>query len=323
VRSVVLAAVTVLGLAAATPASATYPGHDGRIAFFAGSSCPHYTEVGDPCNALAFSAALAISPFDRDIVQLARCPGPTCPGITAWVPRYSPDGRLSAVIGSPTAPAQVAILHADGSEAQRIDVPATILAGVDWLPDGRIVAYAAPERGAASGRVFVIGADGVAHGVTWRPKGERAWSARGSVAITHVRGIYVRKRAGDVARLVVPNSMRFTYALPDWSPDGRRLVVVRSDTTTSLQTIVTVWADGTDRRVVVRATGPGCAFGDVVWSPSGRRIAYTVGCYDSGAIYMVSTDGAHRRELFDSVSLTAGGQLEAHLSPEISWQPAR
>lgn len=320
-RPVVLA--LVLALAAAAPASATYPGRDGRIAFFAHAFCPRYTEADDPCNALAFSALLAISPFDRDTVQLARCPGPTCAGLPAGAPTYSPDGRLCAVIGSRTAPAQVVVLHADGSEAQRIDVPATALDGVDWLPDGRLVAYAAPERDGARGKVFVIGADGVAREVSWRPKGARAWSARGSVAISHARGIYVRKRASEVAHLVLPNGTRFTYALPDWSPDGRRLVVVRSDTTTSLQTIVTVSADGSDRRVVVRATGPGCAFGDVVWSPSGRRIAYTVGCYDSGAIYMVSTDGAHRRELFDSVSLTAGGQLEAHLSPEISWQPAR
>jgi Tol biopolymer transport system component len=320
-RSVVLALALVLAVAG--PAGATYPGRDGRIAFFASASCPRYTEPGDPCNALAFRALLAISPFDRDTVQLARCPGPTCGGVTAGAPRYSPDGRLSAVIGSPTAPAQVAILHADGSVAQRIDVPATALFGVDWLPDGRLVAYAGPERDGARGRMFVIGPDGVAHEVSWRPNGARAWSARGSVAISHARGIYVRKRASDVARLVLPNGTRFTYDLPDWSPTGRRLVVVRTDAITMLQTIVTVAADGGDRRVVVRGTGLGCAFGDVVWSPSGKRIAYTTGCYESSAIYMVTTDGAHLRELVDSVALTSGGQLEASIAPSISWQPSR
>jgi Tol biopolymer transport system component len=320
-RSVVLALALVLAVAG--PAGATYPGRDGRIAFFASASCPRYTEAGDPCNAMAFSALLAISPFDRDTVQLARCPGPTCAGLLREVPRYSPNGRLGAVIGSPTAPAQVAILHADGSVAQRIDVPATALTGVDWLPDGRIVAYAGPERDGASARVFVIGADRVAREVSWRPKGARAWSARGSVAISHARGIYVRKRASDVARLVLPNGTRFTYELADWSPDGRRLVVVRTDATTMLQTIVTVAADGGDRRVVVRGTGLGCSFGDVVWSPSGKRIAYTTGCYESSAIYMVRTDGARLRELVDSISLTSGGQLEASIAPSISWQPAR
>jgi Tol biopolymer transport system component len=320
-RSVVLALVLLLW--AGAPAGATYPGRDGRIAFFAGAGCGRNSFPEDPCNALRFNAVLAISAFDRDIVQLARCPGPPCAGVAYRQPTYSPDGRLMAVIASSTSPAQVAILRADGSEAQRIGVPASVLSGVDWLPDGRLVAYAAPEGDGASGGVLVVGADGVAHEATWRPKGARAWSARGSVAISHVRGIYVRKRASDVARLVLSNGSRFTYALPDWSPDGRRLVVVRSDTTSSLQTIVTVSADGDDRRVVVRSTGSGCSFGDVVWSPSGKRIAYTTGCYDSGAIYMVRTDGAHRRELFDSVSLTSGGQLEASIAPSISWQPSR
>jgi TolB protein len=322
-RSVVLAAVAALGLVAAAPASATYPGRDGRIAFLAWAGCGRNSSPGDPCSALAFSALLAISPFDRDTVQLARCPGPTCAGVLAGAPRYSPDGRLSAVIGSSTAPARVAVLHADGSEAQRIDVPATALTGVDWLPDGRLVAYAAPERDGARGKVFVIGADGVAREVSWRPVGARAWSARGSVAISHARGIYIRKRASDVARLVLANNPRFTYALPDWSPDGRRLVVVRSDTVTMLQAIVTGSADGADRRVVVRSTSPGCSFGEVVWSPSGKRIAYSTRCYEPGAIYMVRTDGAHRRRLFDSASLTSGGVLEANIAPQISWQPLR
>jgi Tol biopolymer transport system component len=320
-RPVVLA--LVLALAAAVPAGATYPGRDGRIAFFAGAGCYRYSLPSDPCNALAFRAVLAVSPLRRDTVQVARCPGPTCAMVQPGGPRYSPDGRLIAMIGSIASPAQVAILHADGSVAQRIDVPATALTGVDWLPDGRVVVYAGPERDGASGRVFVIGPDGVAHEVTWRPKGARAWSVRGSVAIAHIRGIYVRERASDVARLVLPNGKRFTYALADWSPDGRRLVVVRTDAITMLQTIVTVAADGGDRRVVVRGTGLGCSFGDVVWSPSGKRIAYTTGCYESSAIYMVRTDGAHLRELFDSVSLTSGGQLEASIAPSISWQPAR
>jgi Tol biopolymer transport system component len=320
-RSVVLALAMVLTVAG--PAGATYPGRDGRIAFFAHAFCPRYTEAGDPCNALAFRAVLAVSPLGRDTIQLARCPGPTCAMVQPGGPRYSPDGRLIAMIGSMASPAQLAILHADGSEAQRIDVPATTLGGVDWLPDGRLVAYAFPERDGSASRTFVIGADRVAREVSWRPKGARAWSARGSVAISHARGIYVRKRASDVARLVLPNGTRFTYELADWSPDGRRLVVVRTDAITMLQTMVTVAADGGDRRVVVRGTGLGCAFGDVVWSPSGKRIAYTTGCYDSSAIYMVTTDGAHLRELVDSVSLTSGGQLEASIAPSISWQPSR
>src|SRR6266508_1790248 len=109
-RSAVLALIATL-LVAAAPASATYPGRDGRIAFFAGAGCGRNSFPEDPCNALTFSAALAISPFDRDMVQLARCPGPTCAGVASRQPTYSPDGRLMAVIASSTSPAQVVVLR--------------------------------------------------------------------------------------------------------------------------------------------------------------------------------------------------------------------
>jgi Tol biopolymer transport system component len=320
-RPVVLA--LVLTLAAAAPVGATYPGRDGRIAFFARAGCGRNSFPEDPCNALAFSAVIAASPLGRDALQVARCPGPTCARVLPGGPRYSPDGRLIAVIGSITSPAQLAILRTDGSEAQRIDVPATSLAGVDWLPDGRLVAYAFPERDGSASRTFVIGADGVAHEVIWRPKGGRAWSSRGDVAIGHVRGIYVSDRRSGVRRLVLPNGRRFTYGLGDWSPDGRRLVVVRQDVLTQLWTIVTVAADGGDRRVVVRAVSAGCPFAGVVWSPSGARIAYVSGCYEASAIYSVRTDGTGRRLIFEIGSLVGRTGLEPYMGREISWQPLR
>jgi hypothetical protein len=320
-RSVVLAAVIVLGLAAAGPASATYPGRDGRIAFFATVSCPRYTEAGDPCNALAFSAVMTVSPFGHHDVTRVPCTSDMCVVGAPRGPVYSLDGRLMAVrTASATSPAQVAILRADGSEIARVDVPTAGLAGLEWLPDGRIVAYGHPERPGAAGRAFVIGLDRVAREVAWRPKGLRTWSSKGDVAIAHARGIYVWDHATGVRRLVLPNGGRFTYWYPDWSPNGRRLVVVRDDLRTGLQAILTTAAGGGDRRVVARSVGTGCAFGDVVWSPSGRRIAYSAGCYESGAIYTVRTDGARLRRIFDAESLSHGGALETYIGPEISWQ---
>src|SRR5919198_760432 len=186
-RSLVLALLVVLVVAA--PASATYPGRDGRIAFFARTGCDRYTEPGDLCGELAFSAVLTVAPYGGAATTVVRCPGQTCPGTQAAVPHYSPDGRLIAMVGSTTAPAQVTVLRADGSLAQRLDVPAAALAGVDWLLDGRLVAHTYDGR-----RSFLIGADGVAHEVTLRPKGLRVWSARADVAIGHTRGIYVWKR---------------------------------------------------------------------------------------------------------------------------------
>lgn len=314
-RAFVVAVVAVLLVA--SPACASFPGRDGRIGIFAQASCGRYAEPGDPCAAVSFAAALAVSPIGREPIALSRCPGSRCAQIGP--PRYSPDGRLVAAVDG----SAVVVLRSDGTQLLRIDVPAASLTGVDWLRDGRIVADGYDERSGGVARTFVIGHDSVARAVTWRPKGERAWSARGGVAIAHPRGIYVRRRAAEPARLVLADGDRFTYTLPDWSPDGRRLAVVRRDAATGLQAIVAVATDGGDRRVVARAVTPACAFGDVAWAPSGARIAYSVGCYDSGAIYTVRIDGAARRTIFDLHSLVGDEPLEAYLSPAISWQPLR
>jgi WD40 repeat protein len=322
-RSVVLA--LVLALAAVVPAGATYPGRDGRIAVVAGGGCSgHY---GEPCNALAFTSILAVSPLGHGAADVIRCPGPKCvvPGFGPPA-AYSPDGgRLAvAVAPSTTTPVQVAILRSDGSELRRVPVPGLAsIAGLAWLPDGRRVAvFAYSGRVDQTGRVLVIGADGAgAREMAWRPKGQRAWSSVGSVAISHFRGIYVWDRATRVRRLLLANGRRFTYGPPDWSPDGRRLVVVRRDLRTSLQTIVTAAAGG-HRRVVVR--GVGQTFGRVAWSPSGRRIAFTTGEWDGdSAVFTVRTDGAGLRRIFRLASLTSGLGIDGHMWEGLSWQPLR
>ena len=326
-RAAVLASIVVLLAAAA--AHATYPGRDGRNALYVGAGCNRYSGPGDPCNSLAFSAVLAVSPFGHGVVDVLRCPGPSCvPGFRA-PGAYSPDGRRLAVpvVGDPSTatPLHIAILRSDGSEVRRVAVPAVgSIAALRWLPDGRRVAAFtyAPQVGQA-GRAFVIGADGApAREVAWRPRGLRAWSSRGSVAISQSKGIYVLDRPAGARRLILANGRRFTYGPPDWSPDGRRLVLVRQDLRTSLGTIITVAAGGGARRVVVR--GVGLTFGEVAWSPGGRRIAFTTGDWDGGhAVYTVRTDGAGLRRIFDIESLTSRIGLEGYMSEELSWQPLR
>jgi dipeptidyl aminopeptidase/acylaminoacyl peptidase len=326
VRAFVLASIVVLW--AAATARATYPGRDGRIALFVTAGCNRYSGPGDPCDSLSYSAILAVSPFGHGAVDLLRCPGPSCvPGLRA--PRaYSPDGRRLAVVvaadPSTATPMQVAILRSDGSEVRRVAVPASSIATLQWLPDGRrVAAFTYAPRVGREGRAFVLGADGTAaREVAWRPKGVRAWSSRGSVAVSTAKGIYVLDRPAGARRLILANGRRFTYGPPDWSPDGRRLVLIRQDSRTSLPTIITVAAGGGDRRVVVR--GVGQTFGDVAWSPSGGRIAFTTGEWDGGnAVFTVRTDGTGLRRLFAIESLTAHNGLEGYMSEELSWQPLR
>jgi Tol biopolymer transport system component len=188
------------------------------------------------------------------------------------------------------------------------------------------VAVVAPGELSTSGRVFVVGVDDASvREVKTGPRGERTWSATGAVAISHPRGIYVwSRRAGR--RLALAATHRVTYTDPDWSPDGRRIVALRTDLKTRLETIVTATANGRDRRIVVRGPAPGCQLGPPAWSPSGTRIAFTALCLDprsaANALFTVRTNGEGLRTVFEADPLIPkSGSFVAGMGPDVSWQP--
>jgi Tol biopolymer transport system component len=232
---------------------------------------------------------------------------------------------MAVVIGRDpsTGASQVAILRSDGSQVGRVTVPVpTAIAELRWLRDGRLAAYPFADDLAGPAEAFLIGADRVAHAVTWHPAGVRAWSSRGDVAIANDRGIYVVDGRHRTRRLLLRTSRRFHYGLPDWSPDAGRLVVTRLDLQTSLDTIITVSVRRGRSRIVVRRVGAIGPFGRVVWSPSGRRLAFLVGGDDNeGAVYTVRLDGADLRRVFDLGSVGRGIPLITFMGPQLSWQP--
>jgi WD40-like Beta Propeller Repeat len=315
-RSRALAAAVALVLAGAGSASASFPGRDGRIAFFAQVGCGRYSEPGDPCVAEAYRAILAIAPGGGSLRALVRCPGPQCVAEVGQAPVWSPDGSLMAVGLVGSVPPSVAILTADGALVRRLALPGSPIA---WLPDGRRLALLDENQ------VLVVAATGGVVRALSGPRGPRAWSARGDVAIQNARGIMVWRAATGRRRLVLAAGERFTYGRPDWSPDGRRLAVVRADLRTGLATLLSVPASGGRSRVVVRAPASGC-FGDPVWSPTGASIAFTSSCLDESSadlpsVYGVRRDGSRLRRWFDPVALASPyGGFERYVARALAWQ---
>lgn len=68
---------------------------------------------------------------------------------------------------------------------------------------------------------------------------------------------------------------------PDWSPSGHRIVFYQYTPTKGLR-IFTIKPDGTDRQLVIQDGR------DPVWSPDGRKIAFT----RDGHAYTVNPDGS-------------------------------
>jgi len=76
---------------------------------------------------------------------------------------------------------------------------------------------------------------------------------------------------------------------PDWSPDGRRLVFLDAE---DFGDLVTMSADGSNRRKL-NVTGLGIADQtDPSWSPDGKRIAFV-----GDGLYVVNEDGSNLRKV--------------------------
>jgi Tol biopolymer transport system component len=92
---------------------------------------------------------------------------------------------------------------------------------------------------------------------------------------------------------------------PDWSPDGRRLLIA------SRRAVVVMAGDGSRRRVVTPPAEPGAVIADPSFAPDGRRFAYV----DSGTIWLARLDRSGRRRLADGrvPRWSPNGRTIAHL----------
>jgi len=284
VIGVAVAGVVALG---ASPASATFPGPDGRIAFDAFVEETESLEI--------FTA----NPNGGDVQQLT-----SNPNVFSELPDWSPDGQKIAFQAdrqNADEPVQIHVMNADGSDVTELTRGPGFHGFPAWSPDAGSLAIAADwgEHPALQGIWIIPASDpgGVtqqeARRVTTLPadfRGEDVepqFSPDGS-SIVFTRFKSARKsaihRVGiDGTGLERLTKWRLNASDPDWSPNGKKIAFDSGDfggETDGGGNIHVMRADGSKRKKLtdhrrLRKGDPFKAANNPVWSPSGTQIMFT------------------------------------------------
>ena len=252
-RKTWLVAGTVVALlASASPASATFPGGNARIAMQGANRI-------DTINA---------SGGDRKTLV-----GPAMSGIFFSTPAWSPDGTKVAFSSNKDgSDSDIYVISA----ASGAITPLTTNGAEDdnpvWSPDGTKIAFQSTRDDVAAGRyqLYVMSADGAGQTnlsanvfddqyPSWSPDGTR-------IAFARAGNIWVTSSAGGQGTQLTTDPA--DEAEPDWSPDSSRIVFQRGPSGSTA--VVVMSATGANQTPLPLPSGSNSP----VWSPDGTKIAF-------------------------------------------------
>jgi TolB protein len=291
VLAALVLAAAIIAVAAA-PASATFPGPNGRIAFNAFVEKTKSLEI--------FTA----TPKGGDVRQLT-----STRNAGSELPDWSPDGQRIAFFTEHFKghqPVQIQVMNADGSGVTELTAGPGFHGFPAWSPDAASLAIASDwgDYPALRG-IWIIPAsdpDGVtaeeARRLTTLPAGSHVEDAEPQFSPDGSSIVFTRfksPRVSAIHRVGIDGSglqrltpWRLNASDPDWSPDGQRIAFDSGDfngQTDGGGDIYVMRADGSGRKRLtdfppVRGEccppsgGSGLA-NNPVWSPSGTRIMFT------------------------------------------------
>jgi Tol biopolymer transport system component len=294
---IILATACVLAACTAS-AQAAYKGTNGELAFEGKASRSGLLLVTGPSGGKARRLTVPGAPAD---------------------PAFSPLGRRIAF----TNRSEIWVMYADGTSVRQVTVGPEPSRDPTWSPAADRLAFATGYKGDRD--IWRVGADG--NGLKQLTQGGAddqapAWSATNLIAFVRDGDIAVMKYWGGTVRRLTSGAD--DDAAPAWSPDGRRIVFTRlaerkpparkkgkhaKKRPPRVRELWVMRADGSKAREL--ATLPSGA-GSPVFSPDGRRIAFTMGKYGRRALYVIrSGDGRGLKRL-----AAAGADARA-----VDWQP--
>ena len=332
---------SVAPLLAAAPTQATFPGHNGRIAYTWSRGGEGHERPPHP----RLVGVASVRPNGTSWRLLAR-------GGTS--PRYSPDGHRIAFLRSgrlwvarangaqarPVTPSDWSVVdhqwsphgtrlalvrssrkgtwHAlytvrsDGTRLRRL-LKAPMGIGISsgaWSPDGKAIVYA-HDRHNGRAMVRIIRAGRV---TTLALGSQPSWSRRGLIA--YASGA-TRRNAGEVC-VMQPRSRSSVHCFgfadaavtdPSWAPDGRRLMLMYTPQAGAAE----IWTVRPDGAVLTRARRDS-EF--PIFSPDGRWLAFSASGFGGDPRLGYSDLHLKRPDGTGDRLLVRGGQVQ---SPD--WQP--
>jgi TolB protein len=234
---------------------------------------------------------------------------------------WSPDAQRLAFTRGYPASADIYVVKTDGSGERRLTRDAALDLSPTWSPDGRKIAFVRRRVGSTRIDLYVMNAEGSSErrlrrnlaGVppVWSPDGRRLAFVGSRFASVDPNGlvsdIYVMNADGSGLR-----NLTQTPAWEDsiaWSPDGRRIAIVKHTGCLRCSPNSELWvmnADGRAKRVVAFGEGIGVA----TWSPDGRTLVYESAYRPNPdsprlrfwyvtELFRVNADGSGQRRLTD------------------------
>lgn len=289
---VVLAATTSIGIVAvASPASATFPGRNGRIAFS--------TDQGDR------SQIFTVTPNGSGLKQLTHVPQ----GSAASAPNWSPDGGTIVF----TIDGQMWVMNGDGTGKRQL----TDQSGFEnhtptWSPDGRRILFShcgLPFGFVAYCDIDVVNSDGTGMrkllGGNWMNNNAHYSPDGRHIVFDSNRGGFLSALwlmdadGGNLKRLTKP---ALEADFPGWSPDGSHIIFI-DFCCRSRSNVWTVRPDGRGLKQLTHFP-TGHQGGPAYYSPDGKRIvliadlAYPDGCCND--LYVMNANGSDLHPIFTS-----------------------